>query len=44
MNILVVDDEKVQVETLRRALRSKGYQVFEALNTLAALEQLKLMT
>jgi CheY-like chemotaxis protein len=38
MNILVVDDEKVQIETLRRALRSKGYQVFEALNAIEALE------
>jgi CheY-like chemotaxis protein len=44
MNILVVDDEKVQIETLRRALRSKGYQVFEALNAIEALDQLESMT
>jgi DNA-binding NtrC family response regulator len=44
MNILVVDDEKVQIETLRRALRSKGYQVFEALNAIEALDHLESMT
>ncbi len=44
MNILVVDDEMVQIETLRRALRSKGYQVFEALNAIEALDQLESMT
>ncbi len=44
MNILVVDDEKVQIETLRRALRSKGYQVFEAFNAIEALDQLESMT
>jgi DNA-binding NtrC family response regulator len=44
MNILIVDDEEVQIETLRRALRSKGYQVFEALNAVDALEQLEKMT
>ena len=44
MNILIVDDEEVQIETLRRALRSKGYQVFEALNAADALEQLEKMT
>ena len=37
MNILIVDDEEVQIETLRRALRSKGYQVFEALSAVDAL-------
>ena len=44
MNILVVDDEEVQVETLKRALRSKGYQVFKALSAVEALEQLHEMT
>ena len=44
MNILVVDDEEVQIETLKRALRSKGYQVFKALNAIEALEQLNAMT
>ena len=40
MNILVVDDEKVQIETLRRALRSRGYKVFEAFSAEDALRQL----
>jgi CheY-like chemotaxis protein len=44
MNILIVDDEEVQIESLRRALRSKGYQVFEALSAVDALEQLDKMT
>ena len=43
MNILVVDDEEVQIETLKRVLRSKGYQVFKALNAIEALEQLNAM-
>jgi DNA-binding NtrC family response regulator len=44
MNILVVDNEEVQIETLKRALRSKGYQVLKALNAIEALEQLNAMT
>lgn len=40
MNILVVDDEKVQIETLRRGLRSKGHKVFEALSVDEALSKL----
>lgn len=32
MNILVVDDEKEQIESLRMALKSNGYKVFVALN------------
>jgi CheY-like chemotaxis protein len=44
MNILVVDNEEVQIETLKRVLRSKGYQVFKALNAIEALEQLNAMT
>jgi DNA-binding NtrC family response regulator len=44
MNILVVDDEEVQIQSLKRVLRSKGYQVFKALNAIQALEQLNAMT
>ncbi|MFH1625138.1 MAG: response regulator [Pseudomonadota bacterium] len=40
-NILVVDDEAVQVESLRRGLRSKGYQVLEAMSAEEALVQLE---
>ncbi len=32
MNIMVVDDEKVQIESLRRGLKSKRFDVVEALN------------
>ena len=32
MNIMVVDDEKVQIESLKRGLRSKRFDVVEALN------------
>ncbi|UCE75222.1 MAG: response regulator [Methanomassiliicoccales archaeon] len=32
MNILVVDDDALQLETLRRGLKNKGYQVLEALS------------
>jgi len=39
MNVLVVDDDIVQLETLRRGLRSRGYKVFEALNADEALKQ-----
>jgi len=37
MNILIVDDEPVQLESLRRGLNSKGYKVFEATNAEEAL-------
>ena len=37
MNILIVDDDLTQLETLRRGLRSKGYNVFEASNGKEAL-------
>ncbi len=37
MNILVVDDEVDQVESLRRGLRNKGHHVFEALGAEQAL-------
>jgi CheY-like chemotaxis protein len=40
MNILVVDDEIDQVETLRRGLRSKGFVVFEATHPREALDRL----
>jgi len=38
MNIVVVDDDMVQLETLKRGLRNKGYQVFEAVSASEALE------
>ncbi len=38
MKILIVDDEKTMIETLRRGLRTSGFQVFEALNGVDALE------
>ncbi len=37
MNILIVDDEIDQLESLRRGLRSKGHGVIEAFNTDEAL-------
>ena len=40
MNILVVDDEAVMVESIRIGLESKGYHVFEALSAQQALDQL----
>lgn len=40
-NILVVDDEIVQIETLRRGLRTRGYKVFDALNGRDALRHLQ---
>jgi CheY-like chemotaxis protein len=39
MKILVVDDDMVQLESLRRGLRSKGYQVLEALSAEDALNR-----
>lgn len=38
MNILVVDDEKEQLESLRMVLKSNGYKVLAALNAEDALE------
>jgi CheY-like chemotaxis protein len=40
MKILVVDDDMVQLESLRRGLRSKGYQVLEALSAEDALNRI----
>ncbi len=40
MNIMVVDDERVQIESVHRGLKSKGYGVLEASNCEAALKQL----
>ena len=39
MNILVVDDDTVQLESLRRGLRNKGHQVVEAVSGEEALER-----
>lgn len=41
MNVLIVDDEKVQIETLRRGLRSKGHKVFSALSAEEAMTRLE---
>lgn len=40
MKILVVDDEIDEVESLSRGLRSKGYQVLQALNGQEALNHI----
>jgi len=40
MNIMIVDDERVQIESVRRGLRSKGYHILEALNAEEALQKL----
>jgi CheY-like chemotaxis protein len=40
MNILVVDDEVIIVESIRMGLENNGYRVFEAFNGEQALEQL----
>lgn len=40
MNVLIVDDEIIQVESLRRGLRSKGYRVAEAFCAQEALNLL----
>ena len=40
MNIMIVDDEIVQIESLRRGLRSRGYSVSHASNGMEALDQL----
>jgi len=39
MNILVVDDDMVQIESLRRGLRSQGHQVLGALSGAEALRR-----
>lgn len=41
MNVLVVDDEIVQIESLKRGLRSRGYKVLQALDAHEALNQLR---
>ncbi len=41
MNILVVDDEVIQVETITRGLISKGYEVTQAQNGDEALQKLQ---
>jgi CheY-like chemotaxis protein len=41
MNILIVDDDLTQLETLRRGLRSKGYNVLEASSGKDALNLLQ---
>jgi len=38
--ILVVDDKRVQLKTLRRGLRTRGYQVVEAISGKEALDRL----
>ena len=40
VNILVVDDEMIQVETISRGLRSRGYGVTRAHNGDEALEKI----
>ena len=40
MNIMVVDDEKVQIESLRRGLKSKRLDVVEAMNGEEAMKHL----
>ena len=41
MNILVVDDEIVQIETISRGLKRKGYRVTQALSANDALGELR---
>jgi len=38
--ILIVDDKRVQLKTLKRGLRTKGYQVIEAISAKEALDHL----
>jgi DNA-binding NtrC family response regulator len=40
MNILVVDDEAVMIESIRIGLENSGYRVFQALSARQALDQL----
>jgi len=41
LNVLVVDDEKIQVESICRGLRSRGYRVAQAYTAEEALERIK---
>jgi CheY-like chemotaxis protein len=38
--VLIVDDKRVQLKTLRRGLITRGYRIFEALSGREALEHL----
>lgn len=38
--ILIVDDKRVQLKTLRRGLITRGYRVVEAISGLEALDQI----
>jgi len=40
MNILVVDDDVIWLQTLKRGLKTRGYQTLEALDANEALEKL----
>ncbi len=40
-SILIVDDEKVQIETLKRGLKIKGFKTIESLSGKEALQKLK---
>ena len=40
MNILLVDDDVIWLQTLKRGLRTRGYQTLEALDANEALEKL----
>ncbi len=40
MNILVVDDDVIWLQTLKRGLKTRGYQTLEALGADEALEKL----
>ena len=39
--VLIVDDKHVQLKTLRRALRTRGYQVVEAISGKQALDHIE---
>lgn len=39
--ILIVDDKRIQLKTLRRGLRTRGYRVFEAISGKQALDHLE---
>ena len=40
MNILIVDDDVIWLQTLKRGLKTRGYQTLEALDADEALEKL----
>ncbi len=40
MKIMIVDDERVQLESIRRGLKRNGYQVVEAINAEEALQHI----